>query len=383
MTHSKRWLRGTAMATALLLGTPLSGMVQPAAAEALKAAHFLSPKHPVGIGYQVLADEMKKNSKGALTLRIFPGESLLGAKAISDGVRDGVADMGQVVLTYTPSYYPHGVMINNMAMLGEDDMAAAMAVTELFWLHCKPCLAEFAKQNQIPLTGGSTVPYVIIAKGDLNGADKIKGAKLRAGGSLWDRFAQSVGAVGVNIAASEMYESMSRGIINGALYAVGGLKTHGLGDVATQVIMLKTGSFRAVALFSINRDSWSKLTSENRSVMFKSASLALVRTVEEYRRGDQEGIEIAKKKQIPLVQPDPSLVKVRDDFVAHDLEKVVANAKTTLGIDDAAEFVENYKKLYAKYEKLIQPVATDTTKLAEILYQETYAKLDPKTAGVK
>ncbi|MGE0225421.1 MAG: C4-dicarboxylate TRAP transporter substrate-binding protein [Acetobacteraceae bacterium] len=378
MKHVASWILGTALAGAMLAGTAGG-----AAAETLKAAHFLSPKHPVGVGYQVFADEVKRASNGKLTVRIFPGESLLGAKAISDGVRDHVADMGQVVMTYTPSYYPHGVMINNLAMVGEDDMAGAMTVTELYWLHCKPCHQEFSRQNQIFLGGTSTVPYVIIAKGDLNGVDKIKGAKLRAGGSLWDRFAAHIGAVGVNIAASEMYESLSRGILNGALYAVGGLKTHGLGDVATQVVMLKTGSFRAAAVFSVNQDTWSKLSPEQRVAMFKASSLAVVRTVEEYRRGDEEGIAIAKQKNIPLVEPDPALVKARDDFVAHDLERTVANAKQSLGIDDAADFVEKYKTLYAKYDKLVQPVAKDTAKLAEILYQETYAKLDPKTAGVK
>jgi TRAP-type C4-dicarboxylate transport system substrate-binding protein len=216
MKQQTRWLRRAALAGVLLCGGTLAA-AGPAAAETLKAAHFTSPQHPIGIGFQAFADALKQASDGKLRVHIFPGESLLGAKAISDGVRDDVADFGQVVMTYTPAYYPHGIMINNMAMMGENDMAAAFAVTELYWLDCKPCQQEFARQNQVFVAGGSTAPYVIIAKGDLNGADKIKGAKLRAGGSLWDRFAASIGAVGVNIPTSEMYEGMSRGILNGAL----------------------------------------------------------------------------------------------------------------------------------------------------------------------
>lgn len=377
-SHRRTWFVAAALAA-----TSLLGHFTPAAAETLKAAHYLSPKHPVGIGYTTFASEVKKNTNGKLTVRVFPGEALLGAKAISDGVRDDVADIGQVVMTYTPAYYPHGIMINNMAMVGEDDMVAAFAITELYWLNCKPCQEEFTKQNQVFLSGGSTVPYVIIAKGDLNSPAKIKGAKLRAGGSLWDRFAKSVDAIGVNIPTSEMYESMSRGILNGALYAVGGLKTHGLADVATQVIDLKTGSFRSLALFSINQDRWSKFTPEERVALFKAASVAMVRTVNEYRRGDEEGVEVAKKKNIPIVKPDPALVKLRDDFVAHDLENSIASAQKTLGISDAAEFVANYKAAYAKYDKLIKPIANDPDKLSALLYSEIYAKLDPKTAGVK
>src|SRR5690606_41064249 len=66
-----------------------------------------------------------------------------------------VANVGFATWTYTPSYYPHGILLNDLAMQGEDDMVAVFAITELFTLHCKPCLAEFAKQNQVFLTGMS------------------------------------------------------------------------------------------------------------------------------------------------------------------------------------------------------------------------------------
>ncbi len=383
MKPQSGWLRSVAFAGALLGGAMLAGAAGTASAETLKAAHFVSPQHPIGVGFKAFADALKKDSKGKLSVHIFPGESLLGAKAISDGVRDDVADFGQVVMTYTPAYYPHGIMINNMAMIGEDDMAGAFAVTELYWLHCEACQQEFTKQNQVFVAGGSTAPYVIIAKGDLNSPEKIKGAKLRAGGSLWDRFAKSIDAVGVNIPTSEMYEGMSRGILNGALYAIGGLKSLGVADVANQVIMLKTGSFRSLALFSFNHDKWAKFTPDERAAIFKAASVGIVATVNAYHHTDDVGMELAKQKHIAVVQPDPGLVKLRDDFVEHDINNVVAHAKETLGINDAAEFVADYRKLYAKYAKMVEPVADNPEKLSEIIYQEVYAKLDPKTAGVK
>lgn len=370
------WIAASALALAV-------GLSSAASAVTLKAAHYLSPKHPVGVGYEVFAAELKKNTKGEVTVRIFPGESLLGAKAISDGVRDQVADVGFDTLTYTPSYYPHGILLNDLAMVGENDMAAAMAITELFMMHCKPCQAEFEKQNQIFGGGMSTAPYVLVAKGDLNSLEKIKGKKLRAGGSLWDRFATSVGATGVNVPSSEMYESLSRGIIDAAMYAVGGLKTHGLADAADHVIMLNLGSFRAGNLYSFNRDTWSKLTTEQRAAVFKAIPVAIVRTVNEYHLGDKEALKIAKEKKIPVVQPDASLVKARKDFVEKDLPGIIENARTKLKVDDAKEFVDKYKELLAKYEKLVAPIEADAAKLAEMFYKEVYAKLDPAKYGVK
>lgn len=354
----------------------------PASAKQLKAAYFVSPKHPIGQGYTFLAEEVNKESKGALTIRIFPGKSLLGAKAISDGIRDGVADMGQVVTTYTPAYYPHGVLINDLSMVGTNDLAAALSVTELQLLACPGCLEEFGKQNQIPFSAISVPAYVIIANGDFNSPEKIKLKKLRAAGSLWDRFCRSIGAVAVNMPTAGMYEAMSRGTLDGALYSIGGLKTHGLGDIAKQVILLNTGSFRAAALFSISKTTWKSLTIDERKVMLRSLSKAMVRNTLAFLKGDEDGLQVAKEKNIPVVQPDPELLRMRNEFVENDLHHTVKNATENLHLADAAEFVANYRKLYAKWEKLVTPIANDEAKLDELLYNEVYAKIDPATFGL-
>jgi TRAP-type C4-dicarboxylate transport system substrate-binding protein len=325
----------------------------------------VSPKHPIGVAYQKLADEVKAETKGAVTIRLFGGESLLAAKAISDGVRDQVADIGQTIYTYTPAYYPHGVLINDMAMVGTDDMAAMMAYTELYLLGCPVCLQELGKQNQLPMAGISTPPYMVIANGDFNSPEKMHLKKLRAGGSLWDRFAKAIGATGVNMPTSGMYEAISRGTLDGALYAIGGLKTHGLGDVAKQVILLNAGSFRAGSIFSMNKASWAALTVDERKGFLRALPKAAVRGSVAYAKGEEEGADVAKQKNIPIVEPDPALAKLRAEFIEKE------------------KFVADYKKLYEKYDKLVQPIANDEAKLAEMMYNEIYAKIDAATFGVK
>src|SRR3546814_2396397 len=83
--------------------------------------------------------------------------------------------------------------------------------------------------------------------------------------------------------------------------------------------MLNLGSFRAGSLYSFNQDVWSDLTPEQRTAVFKAASVASVRTVKEYQKGDEEALEPAKEKGIPVVEPDPALLQARKDFVEKDL----------------------------------------------------------------
>jgi TRAP-type C4-dicarboxylate transport system substrate-binding protein len=369
----------------LVSAAVLAAMVvaAPASAKTLKGAYFVSPTHPVGQGYAKLAEDLERESKGDLKLRVFPGESLLGAKAISDGVRDEVSDIGHVVMTYTPAYYPHGIVINDLSMVGTNDMAAAMAVTELFLLQCPACLTESAKQNQIPFSMASTPGYLILANGDFNSPEKIKLKKLRAAGSLWDRFCQSIGAVAVNMPTAGLYEAMSRGTVDGALYAIGGLKSLGLADATKQVINLNTGSFRAASLYSMNINSWNALSVEERTTFLKVVPAAVVKTTRAYLETDEEGFKIAKEKNIPFVEPHPDLLRIRNEFVVKDQELTVKNAVENLHLAAGEKFVADYNTLYNKWEKLVAPLGKDDAKIAELLYQEVYSKIDPKNFGRK
>ncbi|MGE0697677.1 MAG: hypothetical protein AB7O57_01145, partial [Hyphomicrobiaceae bacterium] len=225
--------------------------------------------------------------------------------------------------------------------------------------------------------------YVIIGNGDFNSVEKIKLKKLRAAGSLWDRFCRSVGAVAVNMPTAGMYEAMSRGTLDGALYSVGGLKTHGLGDIAKQVIMLNTGAFRAGSVFSMSKATWKSITPDQRAALLRVAARAGVFSTLAFMKGDEEGLVVAKEKGIPVVAPDPELLKLRNDFVEKDLEHTVKDAKEKLKLDDAAEFVATFRKLYDKYEKLVKPLGKDQEKLAELMYKEVFAKLDPASFGMK
>src|SRR5690606_21051605 len=288
-----------------------------------------------------------------------------------------VANVGFATWTYTPSYYPHGILLNDLAMVGEDDMVAVFAITELFTMHCKPCQAEFAKQNQVFTSGMSTTPYVLVANSDLNSAGQIKGKKLRAGGPLWDRFATSVGGTGGNVPSAAISESLSRGIVAAAIYAVGGVKSHGLADVATNGVMLKLGSFRAGSLYSFNKDTWKEFTPEQRTAAFKAVAAAVVSTTNAYHRADDEALELAKEKKIPINKPDASLVKAKAVFVEKDQAVVIKNAKEKLGIADPKAFIDKYNELLAKYDKLVKPIENDADQLSALMYDEIFAKLGP------
>ena len=145
--------------------------------------------------------------------------------------------------------------------------------------------------------------------------------------------------------------------------------------------MLNSGSFRSVSLLSTNKSSWAGLSVDERKAFLKVAARTVIRTTASYAEGDEDGYKVAKAKNIPIVEPDAELLKRRNDFVENDLKVTIAHAKEKLKIADAEEFVANYKKLYEKYAKAIEPMGKDEKQLSDLLYKEVYAKIDVTKYG--
>lgn len=372
-----------ALALSLALAmTAFAGAVAPAAATEIKGAHYLAPTHPLGVGYEVFKEFVERESKGAIQVRIFAGGSLLPAKAISDGVRDGVADVGTVTMSYTPSYYNYGMLLSDLAMFGPNDTVATIAQTELFALHCKGCQMDARKQNQLIFVGFSTPQYVLVGKGAMNTLETINGRKLRAGGPLWARFAAHVGAIAVNVPSSEIYEGLSRGIIDAAMYARGGLKTHGLADVSDTVSEVPLGSFRGQNYFSYNINSWKSLTPAERKIVLHGIAAGAVANRLAYDKGEEAGIALGKEKGIKFLAPDAAMLKAVDEFVEKDAIETVKGWEAK-GLKDAGEVVAKYKELYKKYEPIVIPIQNDQEKLTALIMNEIFSKIDVETYGIK
>lgn len=371
------------LSCSLVVAAALAAANPAAAAKELKASNWLPPKFPNSIGMKAFVDDIAKTTNGEVKFRLFTGGALFSAKATLDGVKTGSADVGHIVYTYFPAEFPTAQLLSDLAMVGENPHAASAAMTELRMLHCPPCQAEEKAQNLVYLGSYSTPPYVMHSKFEIKSPADLAGKKLRSAGSLWDRWTAHVGGVPVNTPSSEIYEALERGQIDVAIYALGGLKTHGLADVARYVTTLPLGGFRAVTVFAFNRDSWSGLSVEQRKAALDAAALGLVITNLAYQKGDKDGLKAAKAKKVAVVEPSEALRKDLAAFVEKDLAFTAENAKKAYGVSDPQSLIDKYKELYAKYERLMSGKTEDEAAMVKVFRDEIFSKADPAAYGVK
>lgn len=371
--------------TALTLAAGLLALAGAAKAEdAITTSVWLGPQHPVvSGGYAPFVEQVEKASGGKTKFNLLLGGSLLGPKATLAGVRDGVADIGFVVLVYHPAEFPHGALFGDMAMRARGPYSTAAAITELTMLHCPGCTEEFDKNGIVYLGSYSTTPYYIISKSPIETPEDLKGKRIRTPGGAWDRWTQHVGGVPVNVPASEVYEALSRNIIDIGLLPVGDFKSFNLFDVATHTTLLSVGTFYSNTTFAVNKQFWAGLSADERRLILDHAALGVVGVASSYVANDEESKPRAEEAGVVFIEPGDALQAQLDAFKQTDLETILKLASERRGIENAGELVETFAELLDKYDRLFEGKRDDLDAMIEIVNAEIFAKLDASSYGVK
>ncbi len=368
---------GAAIALAIVMGGPTQSETE------IRISSWVSPKHPANYGgYRPFMEAIQAAADDSISFRLFEGGALLGAKTTLSGVRDGIADVGLLALTYHPAEFPHAQLLADLAMFGVDPPATAAAITELNLLHCPPCLQEFAAQNLVYGGTYSSAPYVIIGTKTIASLADLKGARVRTPGRVWDRWATQLGAVPVSLPSTDMFEGLERGIVDVVLQPPAALRSYGLRDVASHVTLLDLGTYHVVTLFSFNRDTWGDLNDDQRQLLLDHAALGVIGVSAAYTALDAEVIAESAEDGITFADPSEELRADRATFAAADLAVVADTARADYGIAEPEPIIDLFRKLTEKWRDRFASMQDDPSAMAAALKAEVFDQLDASNYGM-
>jgi TRAP-type C4-dicarboxylate transport system substrate-binding protein len=248
-------------------------------------------------------------------------------------------------------------------------------------LHCQPCLDEARAQNFLFYGAYATTAYNIMSSRPVNSLADMRGMKVRSFGGAIDRWLSSLGAVAVNVDATQAYDGLSKNTLDAVMLPVADLSAYNLWDVAPYVTLLEVGSFKANSAVGFSRDFWRGLTTEQRALMLRNAPIMAIGPGIDYIVNDEAIVEEAKKRSVTLIPPTDEMIAGVAGFFEADQADIVG-AATRRGVADPEAIMNTYIQLLDKYEALFEGKRDDPQALYDILYQEVYAKLDPATFGM-
>lgn len=245
---------------------------------------------------QRFAEEVERLTDGGVTFVFHYSQSLVGADETVQAVLDGRADTGQVGSIYASS---------DLSMFTIVEMPFETRNPEVQWIAIQRLYEEnetyredFDRQGIRLLFPLPTGIIVLGLSEPAATPDDLGGRSIRSGG-LMSQVLLEVGANPVAMTATDIYESMERGVVEGySSLAVSNLPTFGLTGVSPYLIEPGLGAYTS-SIVVINEDLFQSMPEEYREAILEASEMGLqfareemdkigVQACEELRAADTE-----------------------------------------------------------------------------------------------
>jgi TRAP-type C4-dicarboxylate transport system substrate-binding protein len=285
-------------------------------------------------------DKVDSASRGTIEIKLFAGPTLGSERNMYDRTLADVAQIGYSTLGPLASQFPR-TQVSGLPLLSSDTGISAVA---LWRLYQEGLLGhEFDKVKVLALFNFPTA-YLHTNK-TIRTLDDLKGLKLAVSSRVSADVMVALGASPVTLAPTEFYESLQRGVVDGAVVSWTAVKTFKLDEVTKYHLEVPLGE--APVFVFMNKSAYAGLPSEAKHAIDEYSGEAFSKTLgannEAQGRAESKKVAGEPGHTVTRLSPDQyTLWQARIDPV------VAAWAKQTPdGAKVFAAYREELKKLGA------------------------------------
>jgi len=239
----------------------------------------------------------------------YPAEQIGKAKDFLSLTQSGVVDISYVAPGFVSDKMPLSV-VPELPLPYTGSCQATLA----YWNLVKPGglldKKEFAPNGIRLLFTIVLPPYQVITRKPFASLKEVEGMKIRASGSAKELLLKKLNAVPVLMPTPEVYESLSRGTIDGVLFPFNSLAPYEIDKLSkTGTIGSNFGSFVANWVISEKRfQSLPPAMQKDLTAMGEEFTKSVCKQVEKDEAGDIEKTKAAGVKLSPLSKADQELL---------------------------------------------------------------------------
>jgi len=271
-----------------------NGLVQAADVLKLTIAGFTPPGAGAipSVTLDKYKEELEKRTKGKIKITVFHGGTLLHAKNMWEGLQKGVANMGSSCMAYTPGRFPLLALVD----LPHGFANTAVSSRVLWDLYKKFEPEEFAAVKVLYLytSGVGTDAGGIYSKFPVRSLEDLKGREIRATG-VGSKALELLGATPVAMPMPEVYEALSKGIVEGVYTSFDPLKAYNHAELVKYVTPAPnpTASFYV----AMNYKTWNSLPPDIKKVLDDLGEEMSIWSGETFHKSALEGFRYAIEKE--------------------------------------------------------------------------------------
>ncbi|MCH2558100.1 MAG: TRAP transporter substrate-binding protein [Alcanivorax sp.] len=310
------------------------------ASETLFVSQWLPKSHPL---YQVMEQwqrDVSAATEGELSFNVLP-QAVAAPADHYNAIRDGLADISIAVLGYTPGRFPLTKLVE-MPFMTHTAESNSVAFYRLA-ARTPAMMKEFRDVKVLALfTHGPGV--VFNTRKPVRTVADLKGLKFRVGGGVVNQVAQALGANASLKPATESYELLANGVMDGVWLPFESLYTYNLQGLIKHATSFPGGLYTSTFIIMMNKSRWQELNEAQQQAVQELSGETYSRELgQAFDRMDRDARIKAEKAGIRVIDaPEPLVKSVRDGVKPLlDEWKEVAVDK---GIEDPDAVIERYRE---------------------------------------
>ena len=323
---------------ATLAGAPLLASAQ----VILNASAWVPPTHALAVAQKEWCDAIDKETKGGVKCNILP-KAVAAPLGTFDAVRDGLADISFSVDGYTPGRFVFTQMAE-YPFAGRDAEATSVAYQKVYAKYFAP----LGEHRGVKVLGVYANPGQIFnTKKPVTNNSELAALKMRIPGGTITEVAKALGWNVVLKPATEAYELMSTGVLDGTFITVEAIKSLNLTPVKFATLM-PGGAFNTSQVFIMNPAKYNALSAEHKAAVDKLSGEYVSRLFARgYDKADASGLEFIKATGIPIVHASPAFVaEVKTKL--QPVEAQWVEAAQARGLKNAKAVLDEFRAEVAK-----------------------------------
>jgi TRAP-type C4-dicarboxylate transport system substrate-binding protein len=304
----------------------------------LAFSSWLPPRHPiVANAIKPWAESVEEVTEGRVTVRVL--SSPLGAPpAHFDMAADGVADITYGLHSFTTDDRFERSRIGQFSFLGDDAVSGSTA----FWNVYSGALDAQSEHEGVKLLGlfvhGPGVLHNNVRQ--IETESDIEGLKLRVPGGYISDLMSDLGAETLFMSSGEVFEKLSRGVIDGVTFTYEALTAFKLTDDIEYTTRVPGGLYNTTWFMVMNEGAWEGISEEDRAAIEAVSGVAFAELVgAAWNAADEAAlIAIAEAGIVITDAPAALLEDIKSAAATHEEAWIEAIAED--GFDGAAALTD-------------------------------------------
>lgn len=277
----------------LLASTMLAAAPLHAQEVTLKWAGFTPEAHFVSENTdRFFMHRVEELSGGEIAFEYYPGQQLGKAMAIMDLALSGVADVGQISLSYVGDKLPVASGIMELPGLNETSCSGTAAFAEVSREGGVLFEGEYMPNGLRPIFSIVLPPASIFTVDtQLIEVSDFAGLKLRVEGGVKARTADALGAVPVVMSSPDTYQALSRGTLDALMFNYASVRPYQIETIA-EYGTENFGFGATTVTYGMSEDRWQRLSDEHKAILLQAGA----ETVRNFCQYVDDNDEVEKQK---------------------------------------------------------------------------------------